>query len=469
MALDRFENYSNKLKNLILRFESMHFEQREEYFDSDEMEYILDFYMETGDVVMLEETLKYSEKLFPDLPSIQLRKAQLCGALGRLDEAMKILKDLENAEPDNCDVLFTMAVMYSQLGEHELSIYYYNKASEDGNDLGLIYENMSMEYQYLGDFEQALKYSKMALKKKPGNEDSLVSISLSYKMLGKDEEHVEFLKEYVQENPYIEMVWFHLGLAYIGVEMYDKALQSLDYALAINDKMPLAYIAKANAYERMERYSDAVSVLNEMLSFAEGKEAIFAMIGKNYFKMKNYEVAAVYFKKSTQIDPCFVDAWIQVANCYLEMNDRNSALEYLSRGLEKNPKSQDMIIEAARVYMRMGDKETVNELFERLKKYGYEDDERTWLSFIELYIEYEEYGTALYLSGMAKHYVEDPFEFNLRSLLCYYRMDFKDVAYANLRDYVLTYPDYPYGTILTLCPEMADDLNIVDILNSNKM
>lgn len=465
MALDRFKNYGIRLKDLVLKFESMLSEHREQYFDSDELEHIIDFYMESNDIIMLEESLKYSEKLFPGKSSIQLRKAQLYGAIGKVDEALVILRELERTEPDNRDVMFTLAIVCSQLGEHEQSIHYYKKSIDDSTDLGIIFENISMEYQYMGDYEQAIIYSKRALKENPQNDDSIMSISLSYKMIGKIKDCVDFFKDYVQENPYSEMGWFHLGLSYVAIELYEKGLQAFDYALAINEKSSLVHLAKANVYTMMEKYSEAISVLSEMLIFSEGKEALFSMIGLNYFKMKNYEIAAIYFKKAAYVDPNFVDSWIQIANCYLALDDRNSALEYLERGLEKNPKSQDMLIEAARSYMRMGEEDMVVELFENLLKYGYDDDERTWMSFIELYLDYEEYATALDLVEQAKDYFEDQFELNLRRVLCYFKLGKKDVAYDCLREYVFTFPNSPYDCILQLCPEMADDLNIMDLLH----
>ena len=52
MGLDRFEKYGNRLKNLVLQFEAMLSEHREQYFDSDDLEIIIDFYMETNDIIM---------------------------------------------------------------------------------------------------------------------------------------------------------------------------------------------------------------------------------------------------------------------------------------------------------------------------------------------------------------------------------------------------------------------------------
>ena len=124
-----------------------------------------------------------------------------------------------------------------------------------------------------------------------------------------------------------------------------------------------------------------------------------------------------------------------------------------------------MLIEAARSYMRMGEEDMVVELFENLLKYGYGDDERTWMTFIELYIEYEDYAIALDLIEQAKDYFEDQFELNLRRVLCYFKLGKKNVACDYLREYVFTFPESPYDCILQLCPEMADDLNIMDLLH----
>ena len=227
----------------------------------------------------------------------------------------------------------------------------------------------------------------------------------------------------------------------------------------------MPHIAKANCYTTLENYPKAISTLNEALNFCKEKDLIFATIGANYYKMKNYEVAAIYFKKAAYLTPAYVEAWTQIALCYIEMNDFNSAIEYLNKGIEHNQKSQDMLIDAARVYMKIGDSDMVETIFNRLIEYGY-DDERTWMSIIELYIENEEYAFALDMIEQARDVFENPLELNIRKVLCYYMLEKKDFAYDCLKEYVFTYPDEPYHFILNLCPAMAQDINIIDILES---
>ena len=47
-------------------------------------------------------------------------------AKGIEKEVEEILGELEMTEPNNSDVMFTLAIVCSQLGEHEKSIYYYS-------------------------------------------------------------------------------------------------------------------------------------------------------------------------------------------------------------------------------------------------------------------------------------------------------------------------------------------------------
>ena len=67
-----------------------------------------------------------------------------------------------------------------------------------------------------------------------------------------------------------------------------------------------------------------------------------------------------------------------------------------------------------------------------------------------------------------KSYFEDQFELNLRRVLCYFKLGKKDVACDYLREYVFTFPDSPYDTILQLCPEMVDNLDVMDILHGDR-
>ncbi len=77
MNTDRFKNYQDDVKQLVLGFEAMERRGDSRYYDVEELETIIDFYLETSDGEGLEKSVLYGEKLFPSSNEIRLRRVHL--------------------------------------------------------------------------------------------------------------------------------------------------------------------------------------------------------------------------------------------------------------------------------------------------------------------------------------------------------------------------------------------------------
>ena len=177
METDRFKNYQEDVKQLVLNFEAMQRRGDSRYFDVDQLETIIDFYLETSDEDMLEKSVRYGEKLFPTSNEIRLRRVHLLCFKEKFREAYNLLKQLEKVEPDDTDVLYALGVVYSALEQPRKAIQYYHKAAADGYELGTIYSNIADEYVKMDQREEARNYYRKALKIKPEDERSLYELA----------------------------------------------------------------------------------------------------------------------------------------------------------------------------------------------------------------------------------------------------------------------------------------------------
>ena len=103
---NRFKNYSNEVKELIILFESTGAQDGYHYFDEEQMETIIDFYLETYDLDMMTAAVKYAKELFTDSNDIELRRGPHALRQREIDEALAALHDLEIADPPTPDVLY---------------------------------------------------------------------------------------------------------------------------------------------------------------------------------------------------------------------------------------------------------------------------------------------------------------------------------------------------------------------------
>ena len=174
MNTDRFKNFDPDVRRLVLAFERG---GEGVWMDVDELTVVADYYLEVRDVEGLEAAVSKGERIYPHNGDIRLRRAQLLGIKGAYGQALRILKQLEQEEPDNTDVFYSLGTLYSLTDNPQASIYYYLKAAADGYELGMIYGIVADEYVKLGNTVQAVRYYRKALTYDPNEGHWLYSLS----------------------------------------------------------------------------------------------------------------------------------------------------------------------------------------------------------------------------------------------------------------------------------------------------
>ena len=116
MKKDRFDNFDPEGRQLVLSFENQ-LNTHMAFMDVESLEVIADFYLEMHDVQGLEAVVKYGEQLFPNNSAIKLRRAQLLTITNQFEPAYNLLVQLVDENPQNTDVQFAMAILYSMMGQ----------------------------------------------------------------------------------------------------------------------------------------------------------------------------------------------------------------------------------------------------------------------------------------------------------------------------------------------------------------
>ena len=124
---DYRHNEDQYLNQLITRFEDMLYRNEFFYFDSEEVERIIDHYITNGNRNKIQEAVKLADKLFPFSVELQIKKAQVLVSYDEVNYALKQLKNIEHLAKNNEDYIFTLAVAYSKLEQHTKSIGYFER------------------------------------------------------------------------------------------------------------------------------------------------------------------------------------------------------------------------------------------------------------------------------------------------------------------------------------------------------
>jgi tetratricopeptide (TPR) repeat protein len=239
---DPFDQYPDPETLLLAqRFEQMIKEGQHFFFDVDEFEELIDYYLFNNETRKAESCIKASLKQHPANTNLLLKKVQYLINTDRNDKALNILNDLEGVDYSDFEIHLAKGNLYSQLDKSEKAIEEYNLAVDQAEDTDEVLSNIAFEYENLGKYDKAIEYLILAIGHNPLNEAALYELSFCYEISQQTDKAVTFLSAYVDKHPFSKAAWFNLGIAYSNLELFEKAIDAYDYSIAIDETFASAY------------------------------------------------------------------------------------------------------------------------------------------------------------------------------------------------------------------------------------
>lgn len=339
---------------LVKKFEDMIENNDELYFDTEELEDIIIYYLELGDLKSAENAVQFGLNLHPGSIEIKVKKLEVLIELEFYTPAKELMKELEHYAGDSTDFLACCAKYYSNLGNPKRAIEYCKKAIELGDELNFLHNFIADECVNLGDPFTALRHYKAALQEDPMDEYALENIMACFVDLKRSNEAIVFLNDYLDAFPYSESAWYEYGQFYFNQKNYEEAIKGFDYLLAINSEAVSVYSNKATCLENLENYKEAISVYEEMLQLEFTKAFTFYKIGLAYKQLKQWIPALVSFQKSLIEDPQFYLSMMEQSNMYEEIGGMKEALYFAKEALQLNENHIEYQKRVAYLYIDAG-------------------------------------------------------------------------------------------------------------------
>jgi len=411
---------------LARKFEEMLENNEELYFDTDELEEIIIYYLELGDISFAEQAVQFAQKLHPNSLEIKTKKLEVLLELENYTEAKKIITELRESSMEDTDFLVCCAKYYSNLGNSKKAIEYCLKALELREEENFLHNFIADEYVNLEDPFSALLHYKEALKFDPNDDYSLENVMACYVKLKKSKEAIEFLNSYLDHFPFSEAAWFEYGQFYFNRKNFAEAIKGFDYILAINSGAVGIYSNKAACYEAMKQWQNAIDVYSEMLELEYTKAFTFYKIGLCYKELKQPFNAMACFQKSLREDPQFYLSMMEQSYLYEEMGGMKEALHFAKEATLLNENNLDYQKRLAFLYIDSGNFEESEEC---LKKLVDAEPNRfyNWYAYTEVLMllgEYEDAVTVLH-KALKKHKRAELY-YQLSN--CYYHLKEKKLA-----------------------------------------
>ena len=391
MEFDEFE----KNKNLSLtRFEKMLKTNRILFFDSNEFENIISYYLENGKINFEKKAIKLGLEQHPDSSNLALFEIEILIFENKLDNAEKLLEGLILSEPSNEEIYIQKANIYSKKKLHKKAILCLKKILDFNTDNPEVYSLIGVEYLFLEDFENAKDNFINCLNYDDSDYSALYNIVYCFEILEQNDKAIDYLNTYLDSNPYCEVAWHQLGKQYLIFKNYIKAISAFDFAIISDEYFVGAYIEKWRALEKINKYNEAIENYKLIIALKDESSYPLLRMGICYDKIGNYKKAIQNFNDCVKIDPQLNKAWYLLAEIYYKNQKFNSAILNIKKAIDINSENENYWKLYAKINIGLKLYEEADIGFQKIIELG-EADESIWIAKTDVLIKLGEYNHAI--------------------------------------------------------------------------
>ena len=391
MEFDEFE----KNKNLSLtRFEKMLKTNRILFFDSNEFENIISYYLENGKINFAKKAIKLGLEQHPDSSNLALFEIEILIFENKLDNAEKLLEGLILSEPSNEEIYIQKANIYSKKKLHKKAILCLKKILDFNTDNPEVYSLIGVEYLFLEDFENAKDNFINCLNYDDSDYSALYNIVYCFEILEQNDKAIDYLNTYLDTNPYCEVAWHQLGKQYLIFKNYVKAISAFDFAIISDEYFVGAYIEKGRALEKINKYNEAIENYKLIIALKDESSYPLLRMGICYDKIGNYKKAIQNFNDCVKIDPQLNKAWYLLAEIYYRNQKYNSAILNIKKAIDIDSENENYWKLYAKINIGLKLYEEADIGFQKIIELG-KADESIWLAKTDVLIKLGEYNHAI--------------------------------------------------------------------------
>ena len=391
MEFDEFE----KNKNLSLtRFEKMLKTNRILFFDSNEFENIISYYLENGKINFAKKAIKLGLEQHPDSSNLALFEIEILIFENKLDNAEKLLEGLILSEPSNEEIYIQKANIYSKKKLHKKAILCLKKILDFNTDNPEVYSLIGVEYLFLEDFENAKENFINCLNYDDSDYSALYNIVYCFEILEQNDKAIDYLNTYLDTNPYCEVAWHQLGKQYIIFKNYVKAISAFDFAIISDEYFVGAYIEKGSALEKINKYNEAIENYKLIIALKDESSYPLLRMGICYDKIGNYKKAIQNFNDCVKIDPQLNKAWYLLAEIYYKNQKYNSAILNIKKAIDIDSENENYWKLYAKINIGLKLYEEADIGFQKIIELG-KADESIWIAKTDVLIKLGEYNHAI--------------------------------------------------------------------------
>ena len=459
LFLPKIKDMSRKLSfsmddesdDLVKRYEQSLSGKATGYFDVEELESIVEYYLRRGRTKESTKAIDLGLKLHPNNGALKTKRAKIYLITGDDKKAYRVLDSL--AESTDYEVLLLKIEVLLKLERNsEARAHTDSLIRDEAEELDNVCLDVAYIYLAQSQYKTALELLEMGNQFNPRNPELLYELAFCYEQSDQFEKAIATNQQIIDIDPFANEAWFNLGQLYFALTNFQKALEAYDYALAIDENDSLTCIQKAHVHFQLNQFQEAIETYEEykkMSTYAVWQTDIF--IAECYEKMEKFTEAISYYKSSLEEHADNYDALTGIAICLLELEKFSESKPYVEEALIINPDAADAWVYMAEVHIGLDDADSA--LLAYIKSISLDPEQPdTLMAIANICLEKAEFELAIKYYYLAQEQDQQLELVNLFLAVCFFKIG----------DFILTlefleksklYDNDSVALFLELCPE----------------
>lgn len=276
----------------------------------------------------------------------------------KYEEAVALINQITEEDPDVIDAYFTLGNLYFKKREFDKALDSFLTVLEKrpGDSFTII--NIANSYMGIGDLDEADKFVASIIDSIPPD-SQLYYVFANIKNLKEEyEEAINYYKECIKLNPSSASAYSALGGVYVVQKRFDDAEQYLQKANEINSEMRNLHYNMALLHEEKGEMTEAADEYKQELENVPHNFKACFNLSRVYRMMGDVLEEEKYLNKTIEHNPNFPMSYFYLARIYVNRGERyEEAVSLVEKGIEFKPKNEDLPLGyflLADLYNRLG-------------------------------------------------------------------------------------------------------------------
>ena len=331
---DSYNEYENGADDIISRYEEMVGEGKNYYFDVEDLEFILDFYIDMNQMGKAKQAVRYAFNLHPHALPLQIKKAKILLKNNNPKRAISVLENIQEIEMANTELYQIKGHAYVLIKNIDAAKEQYNQALQlihDKEELVDTLYSISQTLQFQSLYELAIQYLKQAYSLFDDYLFIIYDLAYCYERTENTYQSLIYYEKYLEKDPFSDHVWFTVGRLYEEEGNIEKALEAYNFVHAINPNFSDVLLEIARIYENSFQYKKAIQYYSDYLEIDPENYEVHYYIGNCYNLIDEWDNSMEHFHKSINIEPLNAKVFHGMASVLYKKNHLQDALFYSKR------------------------------------------------------------------------------------------------------------------------------------------